>query len=149
MKRFNPKYCFLTCLATILLMTLNACTHNNGDIGVWFGSWHVEKIANVATGEPVEGYDGRYFMQFQSSVIRIVATDSLHNYEQSFGMWDDSDEGLLHVYFPDAQQFHCNLPGIEGDNVFLIEEKSDSKIVLSHAKRSDSTALRYWLVKQY
>ncbi len=140
------KYSVLGFVATVLL---SACTHNNGDIGIWFGTWHVSKIARVVDGEPVQGYEGHHFMQFQSGVVRVVATDSLHNFEQSFGMWDDKTEGLLHVYFPDDDQFVCTMPGIERDNVFTIEESGADRVILSHTGRPDETALRYWLVKQY
>lgn len=147
MKRTSHIHQFLIGLAIVLPFIFGACTHNNGDIGIWFGTWHVEKITHVASGEPVATYHGTHFMQFQSSVIRIVATDSLHNYEQSFGVWDDATEGLLNITFPDSAQFQCSMPGIARTNIFIIEQSSDTHITLSHAGLPDDEALRYSLTK--
>ena len=101
----------------------------------------------MASGEPVVSYHGTHFMQFQSSVIRIVATDSLHNYEQSFGVWDDATEGLLNISFPDSAQFQCSMPGITRTNTFVIEQASATHIILSHADLPDADAMRYSLTK--
>ena len=147
MKRTSHIHRYLVCLVIMLPFIFGACTHNNGDIGIWFGTWHVEKITYVASGEPVASYHGTHFMQFQSSVIRIVATDSLHNFEQSFGVWDDATEGLLNITFPDSAQFHCTMPGITKTNIFIIEQASATHITLSHADLPDSDALRYSLTK--
>ena len=42
----------------MVMLALGSCTRNHGDIGPWFGTWHVESItvggASVAT-------DGDYF----------------------------------------------------------------------------------------
>lgn len=148
MKRTPHISALVCCLAVAFSLMLSSCTHNNGDIGIWFGTWHVEKITHADSDEPVASYHGTHFMQFQSSVIRIVATDSLHNYEQSFGTWEaDEANHLLRINFPDSARFNCTLKGIDYHNTFVIEEANASHITLSHASIPDSPQLRYYLQK--
>ena len=53
----------------VLLVTLAAgCTHNNGDIGSWFGTWNVERIE--IDGVAQADYQGQYFFQFSLSLLR-------------------------------------------------------------------------------
>ena len=135
-------------LIATLAITFSACSHNNGDIGIWFGTWHVEKITHVHNGEPVATYKGRHFMQFQNNIIRVTTNDSLHNYEQSFGTWEaDEANHLLRINFPDSAQFECTLTGINRQNTFFIEEADASHITFSHANLPDSLTLRYYLKK--
>ena len=37
-------------LAVVALLMLGSCSKNNGDIGYWFGLWHVDAIE--VNGEP-------------------------------------------------------------------------------------------------
>ena len=148
MKRTSRTIVLACCLATAFSLILPACTHNNGDIGVWFGTWHVNAITHAASGEPVATYRGAHFMQFQNNVIRVSANDSLHNYEQSFGTWEADDiNNLLHINFPDDDQFQCTMPGIARANTFVIKQKSDSHITLLQADAPDDDALQYSLTK--
>ena len=70
-------------LATLLV--LGSCTRNHGDIGPWFGTWHVESI-NV-DGAPVT-VEGDYFFQFQSKVFRVSQVGGHEHLVESFGTWD-------------------------------------------------------------
>ena len=55
-------------LSLLALLLTASCTRNHGDIGPWFGTWHVETI--TADGTPVTVV-GDYFFQFQSGVFRV------------------------------------------------------------------------------
>ena len=37
-----------TLIALLTLVGLSGCTHNDGDIGIWFGTWMVEDITGGA-----------------------------------------------------------------------------------------------------
>ena len=52
-------------IALLLVIVATACTHNDGDIGPWFGLWRVERlIVDGNNGEPnslaVEHVDGKH-----------------------------------------------------------------------------------------
>ena len=53
---------YIVLLIAVLLTA--SCTRNHGDIGIWFGTWHVEQITADGTRVNVEG---DYFFQFQNS----------------------------------------------------------------------------------
>ena len=72
------------------MLLLGACTRNHGDIGPWFGTWHVESI--TAGGAPVN-IDGDYFFQFQSKVFRVSQVKAHEHMEESFGTWEESQDG--------------------------------------------------------
>ena len=79
-------------LAIIALTALSSCTHNNGDIGYWFGLWHLDSIE--IDGEPDTAYDGNVYFMFQGKVfnLRWVA-HATHDYYDSFAQWQASDDG--------------------------------------------------------
>ncbi len=148
MKRTSHISALVCSLAAAFSLILPACTHNNGDIGIWFGTWHVEKVTTAHDDQPVPDYKGNFYMQFQSKVIRITANDTLHNHEQSFGTWEaDEANHRLHINFPDAERFECSLTGIERQNTFVIEEADATHITISHIDSPDHISLRYYLKK--
>lgn len=82
-----------------ILALLPSCTHNNGDIGPWFGQWQVERLTVDGVDDPQYAND-TYFC-FQSSVfaVRKVNPDPLlHSSVTSFGVWKE-ENGYLHVEF--------------------------------------------------
>lgn len=81
-----------------LLITLAGCTHNNGDIGSWFGTWHIESITNPDGNDAA--YNGSAFMQFQSTVVCLRAVDGLHNERADYGRWEEVDNTLT-ITLPD------------------------------------------------
>ena len=91
-----------TLLSLVALLGLTACTHNDGDIGPWFGTWHVEQVT-ASTNDYDGTSDNNLFLQFQSTVISMRATLDNHVVLSSFGHWEvDGDK--LTVTFPDASQ---------------------------------------------
>ncbi|MBD5225270.1 MAG: lipocalin family protein [Bacteroidales bacterium] len=85
---------------TMLLAVLTSCTRNNGDIGPWFGTWHLESI--MVDGNPEVEYENNIFWAFQSEVIFLtrVPVDSpgMHTVEKRFGTWREAD-GTLYLKF--------------------------------------------------
>ena len=142
MKHFLPHI-----LAATLLLTLaNACTHNNGNIGIFFGTWHLEEA--TADGNPVDltahitatETANQWYFQFQNSIIAIrLADDRLHNEDASYGHWEETDPNTLRITFPDPNTFYILLPGIDTDNTMSIVERNDNRLVLEH---TDSHGIR-------
>ncbi len=64
-------------LLAILAVGASSCTHNNGDIGFWFGTWQVDKI--LLDGQPDTTYTKHnMFFQFQTAYFKIVLSEP-HN----------------------------------------------------------------------
>ena len=77
-----------TLFALVALLPLAGCTHNNGDIGPWFGQWRVENI--TVNGEKDAEYKGNLFFAFQSSVLRISTTNTqTHEMSTLFSNWEE------------------------------------------------------------
>lgn len=72
----------------------SGCTCNNGDIGNWFGTWHLEKIQ--AEGKDVSDYQGNIFWQFQSDVINMteLTPGGYHERANHWGTWKEQNNTL-------------------------------------------------------
>lgn len=78
-------------LAAAALMMLSGCTHNDGDIGYWFGLWHLDSIE--IDGTPVSGYNGNIYFMFQGKVFCIRSVDEVnHDNVESYAQWQESDD---------------------------------------------------------
>jgi len=125
-----------------MLLALSSCTRNHGDIGPWFGTWHVEQI--TVDGEPLE-VKGDFFFQFQSKVFRFSQVGGHEQTVESYGTWEEGD-GTLTVTFPDHRVVYITMPGLEIDNKFTITAMSSHEVTLSkHA--SQGLAVTYRLRK--
>ena len=138
-------------LSIVVLFTLSACTRNHGDIGIWFGTWHVESI--TAQGGiyqyivPVE-VEGDYFFQFQSKVFRVSQVTDHEQLVESFGTWDESEDGsTIIIRFPDPSAYYITMPGLEENNVFSVTSASSREVTLT---KTDviGTTFAYHLKKQ-
>lgn len=74
-----------------MCLAATACTHNHGDINGWFGTWSIDNITDTTP----DGAKVTYFLQFQSSVVCLRYTDTLHNGGESYGAWSETtgDDG--------------------------------------------------------
>lgn len=82
---------------TTLLLTLSGCTRHNGDIGPYFGTWHVEKIE--ADGKEDDEYNDNLFFKFQSDVIcMVVVNDAAHTRNEYWGTWSEDGNVLTLTY---------------------------------------------------
>lgn len=85
-------------IIAILALTAIAgsCTHNNGDIGPWFGEWKLTAIE--IDGTPDAAYKENIFWAFQTSVIEMIQVDpvtaNVSNYGQRWGTWSQDGNTL-------------------------------------------------------
>jgi hypothetical protein len=89
--------------AILTLGALSGCTKNNGDIGLWFGLWHLDAIE--IDGNPDPQYDGNYYFMFQSQVfcVRYIFEQD-HEQREAFAKWQESDDGkTITINFADSR----------------------------------------------
>lgn len=78
-----------TILATAILST--SCTHNNGNIGDWFGEWQLKAIEINGTDD--SEYQGNILWKFQSDIIEMISVTG-HTETEHFGTWSADDNEL-------------------------------------------------------
>ena len=133
----------------ILSLALGSCTRNHGDIGPWFGTWHVESI--TAQGGiyqyivPVD-VEGDYFFQFQSKVFRVSLVSERNKLVESFGTWDEND-GKMTITFPDPDVFYIEMPGLEAYNDFTVTTTSSREVTFTKTDATGTT-FAYHLERQ-
>lgn len=132
----------ITIICTMLLL-LGACTRNHGDIGIWFGTWHIDSI--TVDDVPVQ-VEGDYFFQFQSTVFRVCRVYGHENLVESFGTWEEGD-GKMTISFPDPDVFYIQMPGLEVHNNFTVATTSSREVIFSHITLA-GTSVTYHLHKQ-
>ncbi len=76
-------------VAVILTLLLGGCFHNDGDIGVYFGSWVIEKVE--VDGVADADYDGHTMISFQSSLFDLTDVDSGATI---MGLWSEKGSEL-------------------------------------------------------
>ena len=135
-------YIIMVLLATLLV--LGSCTRNHGDIGPWFGTWHVESI--TVDGGPVT-VEGDYFFQFQSKVFRVSQVGDHEQLVESFGTWDEGEDGTMTITFPDPDVFYISMPGLEASNTFAVTMMSSCEAIFSRVT-TDGSSVVYHLHKQ-
>ena len=126
-----------------MLLVLGSCTRNHGDIGIWFGTWHVEQI--TADGMPVN-VEGDYFFQFQSKVFRVSQVYGHEQIIESFGSWNE-DGNTMTIDFPDPTVFYIEMPGLEIHNSFTVTNLSSKEITFTKSD-TDGVVFSYHLKKQ-
>ncbi len=141
-------------LPIIIGLICGGCTCNNGDIGPWFGNWHLEEI--TADGITTTDYDGNMFWQFQNDVICMPVPGPYHSGVFHWGTWTEQD-GLLIL---DYDHHRDNAPE-ETNNVFTppaeshipagiitltINRLSGGKLTLTY--EAPEATYRYYLKKQ-
>ena len=132
-------------LSVIAVLLLGACTRNHGDIGIWFGTWHVEQI--MAGGTPVN-VEGDYFFQFQNKVFRVSQVYGHEQLVESFGAWSESEDGNgMVVTFPDPTVYYIEMPGLEAENLFVVTRTSSREVTFAKTDKH-GTVYTYRLKKQ-
>jgi len=132
-------------LIIVATLTLTGCTHNNGDIGIWFGTWHVTDI--TADGKALT-WDGDYFFQFQSSIFRVSQVTDHETSVESYGTWsEDDDASTLTVNFVDSSVYYLYVPGFDTDNQFTVTRTSSSQVTFTRMANNGVT-YAYSLKKQ-
>ena len=91
-------------IALLTLVGLCSCTHNDGDIGIWFGTWQVEQIIRDGEKVPDTYYNpaiAPLYFQFQGDMVTVRHTGALHDERVDYGTWVEG-EGTLDISFPDS-----------------------------------------------
>ena len=136
-------------LLLAVMLTAAACTHNNGDIGNWFGTWAVDEISVDGTAVNLDPSDQgtAYFIQFQTSMVCLRHTDARHNGGESYGTWQENGDQFT-IDFPDEHARDVYLPGLEVHNSFMITSRTGNNVVMETIG-SDGKRYRYTLRKLY
>lgn len=102
-------------LVALVGMALSACTHNDGNIGVYFGTWKVEEI--TIDGVADIDYRDNLFFQFQSGVFCMRRVDEHHIAAVSWGTWEEVSDNVLRLSFvysddnnPEGSEKYSPLP---------------------------------------
>ena len=138
------KKTLLYIISIIALLMMASCTHNHGDIGPWFGTWHVEQI--TAAGTPLN-VEGDYFFQFQSKVFRVSQVYGHEQQVESFGTWEENDGNMMTISFPDPTVYYIDMPGLEAHNSFTVSTTSSGDVTFTKTT-ADGTPYTYHLKKQ-
>lgn len=127
----NLIYSILFLLIVAATSTFTSCTHNNGDIGDWFGLWKVTSI--TIDGAQDTTYHGNLFFAFQNNIFcqRLILEN--HDYNQTFGTWSQDGTNLT-VTFSDSIYMPLTESHMQfGTNVMRIAESSGSDITLAYS----------------
>ena len=138
------KKTLLYIISLIAVLLLGSCTRNHGDIGIWFGTWHVEQITAGGTRVNVEG---DYFFQFQNKVFRVSQVYGHEQLVESFGTWEETDGNKMTISFPDPTVYYIDMPGLESHNDFTFTTTSSSDVTFTKTT-ADGTPYTYHLKKQ-
>lgn len=131
-------------LVAAMMLSLGACTRNHGDIGIWFGTWHVE---DITIGGASVSLDGDYFFQFQSHAFRVSQVAERQQLVESYGAWEEPQGGKLAISFPDASVYYIQVPGLETYNDFTVSDMTRRRVMLSKVM-ADGTPCSFVLKKQ-
>lgn len=92
--KHHTLHILLTVIAFFSLLSVS-CTHNNGDIGDWFGTWRLESITIDGATDP-DYTSPRLIWKFQSQVVMIMEpNDDMHEANYALGSWHQEGNDLL------------------------------------------------------
>lgn len=84
-------------IAAVVALVAAGCTHNNGDIGRWFGLWKVENI--TVNGSNDSNYTGNIFFAFQNTTFEQKQVHADQGVTQMIGEWREEGD-MLTITFP-------------------------------------------------
>ena len=135
--------------ALLAIVAMTSCSHNDGDIGLWFGLWHLDSIE--IDGEPDSIYDGKYYFLFQNKVFIIRWVDEQrHEYIESYAQWQECDNGkTMTINFVDnrySPYFGGGRPNnyLSTVTTFTVDTLTSTNMVLHHT-RDDGAIITYRL----
>lgn len=145
-----------TLLLASVFILMTGCTHNDGDIGPWFGTWQLENV--MIDDKPEEDYHHDIFWQFQNTVFCMRKVTEMHDAYPRWGTWQETDDNTtLQLDFthhddthPEGSTIYTPFPEthIKADGVtrLKIVEMSRSKLHLQHTA-DDGITYSYYLKK--
>ncbi len=145
----------ITVLMATVLTLATGCTRNNGDIGLFFGSWLLTEIK--ADGTTDEDYAGNAVWAFQSGVVKMTMVYPWHETSGYFGTWSEHDGYLELDYTHSSADMEAGTgdysfpPGLHlpayGRVTMRIDRLTSKEMELSYS--SDGAEYTYNLKKQY
>ena len=131
----------------LVAVTLGGCTHNNGDIGPWFGAWRVESI--TVDGELAADYAPPYLIwKFQGNVTLIQQRDDVtHTGYDMYGTWEQDGDRLTVNFDYNSLWYSEALTRFPAHTTFEILKLGGSGIVLSYVNADSGKRLTYTLKK--
>lgn len=75
------------------------CTHNNGDIGPWFGTWKLNAITIDGDLDQAYAANSNMVWKFQSSVIEMQEIMPMHTTSDHFGTWRQTSDKTVEMSF--------------------------------------------------
>ena len=147
MKESSGHIIFSSVAAMILLVMAAvsaSCTKNNGDIGVWFGQWRVEKIE--IDGVENSDYAGNLFFSFQNAVFEEKIVTPEHEAIAAYGRWTENADGTLNIYMEEPDYPPIDGYMVKDLNVMNYEIKSSTTITLT-LKTADEHSVAFHLLK--
>lgn len=86
------RYIRLVVVLVVAVIT-TGCTQNNGDIGEWFGEWHLNAITINDIDDAT--YTGDVLWKFQNDIVEMVVVNPIgHSHSEHYGTWSADDETL-------------------------------------------------------
>lgn len=139
-------------LVTLVAMFSLSCTHNDGNIGPWFGTWKMTEMTVDGVKSP--DYHDDIIWKFQSAVVSILQVDdTTHSVYDSTGSWTQQGNLLTLNFLHSDNHTGDNSyipPSVtqipHGIAIMNIVKLSSKEIVLSYTTESGSL-IRYTLNK--
>jgi hypothetical protein len=79
-----------------LVIALTGCRTNNGDIGVYYGSWALKSVTIDGVEDTAWSSDNMWTTwSFQNNVICISRTNDLQDMDTRWGTWSEDNGKLL------------------------------------------------------
>lgn len=136
-------------LAIVALMSLGSCSHNDGDIGYWFGLWHLDSIE--INGTPVPDYEGNTYFMFQGKVFCIRCVyETHHAYNESYAQWQESDDHQsVTITFVDDRFAPTITPlvPLESITTFRVVTLNHKEMVIKHTHSETGDTRTYYLTR--
>lgn len=140
-------------LLVLAALCLTGCMQHNGDIGYWFGTWHLESISVNGTDDPL--YEGNFFFQFQTDKVRLsrISTTYPELLDECFGRWAQTDNTLTldFSYTSASGSYWTPWAGTylaKGVNVLNINTLTSKRLVLTLNDPDSDKTIVYTLRKQ-
>ena len=127
-----------TLITLVLLLGLSSCTHNEGDIGIWFGTWQIEDVDCAELDLADTYYDpasAAIYFQFQGKMCTVIYIDNKHNQLVDYGTWSEDGDKMT-ISFPDQDVAYNllldQLAQGSTDNTFhfVVNRQSDQRVQL-------------------
>lgn len=138
----------------LIALIAGSCTHNNGDIGFWFGTWQLTEIS--VDGEKQQDYNRNIFFKFQANVCDIITVRQHNDYRQFFAEFKPQENGTIIIdcgHTSGTDDFHdydFDMPeGVafkKGENLLKYNKINSRKVTLTF--ENDGKTIIYTLKKQ-